>query len=224
MERSMHAGVEFRDLLSVTDTAIHGVFYRLAGAFLRDCHIRMALGAGRIRMGRVFEGFLVDKQANGLAIARYCQVRLTVAGQAVIVGQTVRVKDPANLVRRMAIDTGRNLGGILEPQATLDDLAVYAFNLAMAVRAGLRHIVRVNAGLRISMRQYVVRRMAGRADGGDRETLTKQAFPVNTHRVVFEDGVLRDVMGLGDRGPFLVTGTAKHRHIHDRRWRSRVGC
>ncbi len=62
----------------------------------------------------------------------------------------------------------------------------------VALRAGRHHVQLVDAGSPVRVRQDEVRRVAGGADGRDRQTLTKQTLAVNREGVVLEDLVLRD--------------------------------
>jgi len=141
-------------------------------------------------MRRVFVSFFIDVEADGVAAAFHRQVRLAVAGQAVLVSQSIRVKYIANLMRGMTVDTGRDLARIFCPQFAFDHLAMHIFNLAVTGGTCLTNIVRVDALFRIGMRQDVMRSVAGGADGCDGEALREQAFTVNTHRVILEDVLL----------------------------------
>ena len=144
MEGSMHAGVVLGDLLGVTNTAVHLRLNCRTRSLLGNCHIRVTLSAGGIFMHRAFVSFLVDVETDGVAVALHGQVSLTVAGQAILVRQAVRVEYVANLVRGVTIDAGRDLARILGPQTTLNDLAVYVCNLPVTRGTGLADVFRMD--------------------------------------------------------------------------------
>ena len=139
-------------------------------------------------------GSLIDVKADGVAVTFHGQVLLAVAAQAILVGQAVRVKDAANLVRRVAVDASRNLAWIFAPQTALDDLAMYVFNLPMTRGTGLANVARMDTRPLVGVWEYVVRSVTRGTDRCDSEALRKQAFTVDTHRVVLEDIVLRNLV------------------------------
>lgn len=71
-------------------------------------------------------------------------------------------------------------------------------DLGVALLTGVGDIVFVNAGPGIGVRQNEVGCVAGGTDSGDGQPLLIEALAMNTHRVVFENSVLPDLMGLGD--------------------------
>ena len=141
------------------------------------------------------------------------------AGQAVLVRQALGVEHAANLVRRVAVDTGRNLVPFLDPQATLDHLAMHAIDLRVAGCAGRGHVVDVDTRAGVRVTQDVVSRVAGRADRRHGESLAEQALAVDAHRIVLEDALLRDLVGPGHRRTFPVAVAAEQRHVHHSRRR-----
>ena len=60
-------------------------------------------------MRRVFKSLLIDKQVDGIAIARHGQIRLTVATQAIFVSQAFVIEDVTDLMWRMAVHTNGDL-------------------------------------------------------------------------------------------------------------------
>jgi hypothetical protein len=63
------------------------------------------------------------------------------------------------------------------------------------------------------MRKNVVRVVTAGTDSSDDQSPPKKAIPMNRLRIVFQNVVFSNRTKLGDRGPFLVTGTAESRNI-----------
>jgi len=180
----------------------------------------MALRTGSARVHRVVVVLFIDKQADSLPTgACRRQLGLRVAGQAVLVGQSVRIENVADLVRRVAVDTGRNLAWIFGPQLAFDDLAVHLFDLSVASRTGRSNIVCVDARSWIGVRTNVMGRMAGGADGRDSETLSEQTLTVNAHRIMLEDVLLRYLVTSGYGRSLSVATSTEQRHVHHGRRR-----
>ena len=108
-------------------------------------------------MRRVFKSLLIDKQVDGIAIARHGQIRLTVATQAIFVSQAFVIEDVTDLMWRMAVHTNGDLAWVVFPQSTLDHLAMHVFDLAVASRTSLDNVVDVNARALVRVRKDVMR-------------------------------------------------------------------
>jgi len=78
------------------------------------------------------------------------------AGHAELVGKTLLVKDPADLVGLMAVDTARDLMGLFLPKLTPDHLQMNLFNLSVALHAGGRNVGPVNRRCRVLVRENVM--------------------------------------------------------------------
>ena len=140
----MHALFEPVHLIRVTDRTIHSGPRSFAGSLEGRCHIRVALRTAGVGMGRSQIVDLIDKEGQRLTIAKRSQLGIRMAGQAVLIGQALGVEDVANLVGRMAVDTGGDLVGFLLPQPALDEFPVNLFDLTVALGAGLGDVVMMN--------------------------------------------------------------------------------
>ena len=161
------------------------------------------------------EGKLIDVQAHRFAIAQHCEVGLPMAGQAVLVGESVRIENSADLVRSVAVDTGRDLVRFFSPQASFDHFAMHAVDLPVTGCAGCRHVLRVDARARILVRQDVVRGVAGCADRGYAQSLAKQTGTMDRERIVLENVILGDLASLGNLRSLLVTLAAQEWNVND---------
>ena len=222
---AVRTAVVLGDLFGMADAAIDLGLYRLAGALFGYCHLCVTLRARSTRVHRLAVVLFIDKQADRFAAgACHRQIGLRVAAQAVLVGQSVRVENVADLVWCMAVDTGRNLARIFGPQFAIDHLSVHNFDLRMTGRAHRGHIICVDARPRIGVRTNVVGRVTGSTDGSHGEALAEQAFAMNTHRVMLEDVLLRYLVSSGYGGSLSVATATEQRHVHHRRRRSLVRC
>jgi hypothetical protein len=88
------------------------------------------------------------------------QVRVPMAGHAVLVGGSRIIEDPSLLVGLVTVHTGRNLVGFLFPESALDDLHVHFLDAGVAGHACGSHPVMGDGRTRICMRKDVVRCMA----------------------------------------------------------------
>ncbi len=94
-----------------------------------------------------------------------------VARQAIVVRHTLVVKNPACLMRLVAIDAHGNGLGLLLPKLTLDDLAVHLFDLGMAREATANDVPARDRRARVRMREDLVRAVTGGARGGHVQSL-----------------------------------------------------
>ncbi len=80
-------------------------------------------------------------------------------------------------------------------------------DLAVALRAGARDVVVVDARARVGVGQDVVRRVAGRADGGHGQALLEQTLAVDALGVVLEES------GSCGMRAFATTGEPSRWHL-----------
>ena len=159
----------------------------------------MALRTGGFTVARGAVVGFIHKQGDGYAVPLHDELGIAVTPQAVLVGDTGGVENPADLVGRVAIDTGRDDVWLFLPEPSLDDLAVNLLDLPVTLGAGLGDVVVVNARVRVGVRKNVVRGMARGTNRGDGQPLLEQTLPVNAHRVVLQDSGLGNVAVERDR-------------------------
>ena len=216
-ERTVDAEVVLLHDFCVAGAAVHGFRDRVAGPLVRWGHLRVTLGARRSGMGGDVVRGLVDEQRDHLTVALHLELGIGVTAHAVAVRRPKRGQQlPADLVRLVALDTGRDLVRLLFPQTPLHDLDVHLFDPRVADGAGGSDVVAVDARPRIGVLEDVVRGVARGTDRGDRQPLLEQALAVNRERVVLEDSILGDVVGLRDLGSLVVTAPAEDRNVERR--------
>jgi hypothetical protein len=108
---------------------------------------------------------------------------------------------------------GRHLVGFLFPQLAADDLDMGSLDVGMALHTGLDHILTADRGVGIGMRQNIVVGMAAGTNGGHGQSLAEKALAVNGHRIMFQDIMFRNIMGLGHGAPFLMTAAAHEGNV-----------
>ena len=96
----------------------------------------------------------------------------------------------------MALDTNRHLARLRLPQRAADHFLVHLLDTTVALLTGLRHIVAVNARLRIGVIADIVRRMAIGAHRRHCQPLLQQPDAVNRLGVVRENAVDRYIIAL----------------------------
>jgi hypothetical protein len=82
--------------------------------------------------------------------------RVSVAGEAVLVGGTCVIKHTPLLVGLVTIHAGRDLMGLLFPEPTLDNLDVYGLDPSVTGGAGGGHVVVVDTRARVGVGKDVV--------------------------------------------------------------------
>ena len=145
------------------------------------------------------------------------------AALAVAVRHPLRIKDPADLVRLVAVHTGRNHVRALLPQLAADDLAVHGFDLRMALRTGPGDVLFGNRRPRVGVGQDEVRRVATGANCRHDQAATEQALAMDTLRIVFQDLVLRDIVSKLHGSAFVMTAATQKRDLGDRCGRTGIG-
>ncbi len=209
-ELAVDALLVLLDLGGVTDAAVDLRFDRLAGAVVRRADLAVALGAADLARGSR------PRRRRGRRRARPSCRRVrprgrSCRGRSGSPGSTCRrCRRPcARLVRLVALDADRNPVRRVLPELALDHLAVHLLDLRVALGAGRDHVLLGDRRLRIGVRQDVVRRVAGGADGGDRQALLVEPLAVDRVDVVLEDVLLRDVAELRDLGALLVAASRR---------------
>jgi hypothetical protein len=135
-------------------------------------------------------------------------------GEAVFIGCAGIVEDPSLLVRLVAIHACRDLVRLFLPEAALDDLHVDFFDAGVTLGTRGGHVVVMDAGPRVGVRQNIVGGVTGRADRRDAQAGSEEAVSMDGHGVVLENTLLGNVVGPGDRAPLPVTFSAQERDVH----------
>ena len=138
---------------------------------------------------------------------------IAVAAHAIRVRHTLGVENVADFVRLVTVHAGGQDVRLFLPKLTSDRLAMHLFHLRVALGAGRRDVAPVNRGVRIGMRQDVVRRVARHAVGGHHQALLEQGLAVDAFRIVLQNVVLVDLpVGL-HRRTLAVAPAADERHF-----------
>src|SRR5208337_441092 len=160
-------------------------------------------------MSRGGEFLLVDEQGAHAATTGGFQLRVAMAALAVAVRHSLRIKDPPDLVRLVAVYTGGDQVRPLLPQLAADDFAMHDFDLRMALRAGPGDVLFGNRRPRVGVGQNEVRRMATGTNCRHDQATAEQALAVDAFRIVFQDLILRDVVSKLDGSAFVMTAAAQ---------------
>ncbi len=150
------------------------------------------------------------------ASIRRLQVCIGMAAHAIGIGHTLGIKNISDLVRLVAIDAGRQSIGLFLPKLAANDLAVYQFDIGVALGAGGSDIAPVDGRVGIGVWQDRVRRVTRGAVGRHNQPLLQQAFAVDALGIVFQDVVLGDVAVHLDRRALAVTLPADEGDFHRR--------
>ena len=129
----------------MADRAVDAAGNGVAGPFMVDRSPGVALDAGSLPVGGPAKNLVVHE--HGLALGTWPRARefsLLVADQTLAVGHALVVIDPPDFMGLVAFDADRNLGRILFPQISLDDLPMHLLDQSVALFAGGRHVVAVN--------------------------------------------------------------------------------
>lgn len=121
------------------------------------------------------------------------QIPIGMTTQAIRIGHAQVVEHFADFVGLVAVHASRENVGLLLPQLATDSLAMYAFDLPMAVGAGRRDISPRYGGIGIGGGEDIMRCVTRRTIGCHRKALSQQALAVNTFRVILQDVMFTDV-------------------------------
>lgn len=112
---------------------------------------------------------LVRPHGQRALVNRGNNIRLLVAMETLLIGGPLRVKHPAEFVRLVAINTGREHMLFLLPELSTDHLFVHRLDFRMAMGAGRSNILTGNGRAIVCVGQDEVCRMARCAGGGYHE-------------------------------------------------------
>lgn len=225
-------GIVLSDLLSVdagdillanfvvASGAVHFVGNGFARSHSRGVYLRMALAAGNLAVAGV--GYLVRVDIHGLPVTRAAQLLVGVATHAVCIGHPQLIEDVSDLVRLMAIRTGGQHVGLFFPELATNHLAVYGFDLRVALGAGIGNILTIDRRSGIGMRQDRVRGVASGAGRGHGQPLLQQRLAVNALGVISQDIVLGNLAIAGNGSSFLMALAADEWYFQRRHRRVRI--
>lgn len=139
------------NLGSMTDRTIDRLCNRSAGPFrVPRVDLRMTLRARRPSVSHHGEPFLIDEDRDRLTVTLHRQVLLGVAFEAVLIGCSPGLRrSTPNLVGLVTFNTRRNLVRFFFPQPAFDDFGMNLFNAAVALHAGRRDVIPIDAALRV---------------------------------------------------------------------------
>ena len=197
----------------VANGTINFIYDSGAGTIMTESRPGMTLGAGYATMDRRMGFKRIDKQGNRLPVPHHGQIGLAVALETLLIGNALFIQDPPDAMRRMAIDTHRNLVRFFLPKFTADNLAMYLLDLTVAFLAGAGNVVSMNAGKGVSVVADVMSSVTVDAHGRHHQALLIKANSVNTLGIVGQDAVFRDIVLAGNRGAFLMATAAHERDI-----------
>jgi len=202
-------------LLFMANRAVDLAGDLVAGALVAGVDAGMALRTGDLRVHRMFELVPVHEER---ATIRRLEVLVAVAHETVLIGYALSVEYLADLVRLVAIHADGNRFRLLFPKRAVDHLPMDLLDFGMALQAGRHDVAVGDGGLRIGMRQDLVRGMAGNAGGAAAEPLLEKTLAVDALGIVFQNMVFRNIPLLLDLRTLAVAGTAdkrnpKRRHV-----------
>ena len=180
----------------------------------RNVDIRVAADAGLIAVHGMLYASFIDMQGNGITIDDFEDIRPGVAGQALLIRESLLVKNTTDFMRLMTVDAARDDVWLFFPQFTFDDFQMHTLNFNVTLGAGVGDICPINRRFRIFVWQDIMRGMATGAHCSYKQATPKQAVTMNGLRVVFERMALRNVTELRDLRSILMAGATKSRNVH----------